>query len=258
MSKHGLLGKVLAVSVGLLVLGSSTDADARKWGKKKAAPAAEPAALEKAPKVKPSSVTFGKSEKQILKAYDKIIERSFKKRMQAAEPGVAMKRVEYKITQTKQDFALSLIEFDDKPTSLDATPLGGEFSHMNGETALTHKRKGRKRYLFFIKNRMWKVVDVYKLGPKSKWGVDFKQAVESIEKKLTVKGRKLAADEKKGRRFAEVDWADSKVHLRLIDMGKRFGIAYVDKDTEENLENLRTHKPEKKKDLDPSVKAIIR
>jgi hypothetical protein len=258
MSKHGLLGKLLAISVGLLVLGASADADARKWAKKKAAPAAEPAALEKAPKLKPSRLKFGMSEKAVIKAYGKIIERQYKKRMQDAEPGIAMQRVQHKIGQAKQAFALSLIEFDDKPTSLDATPLGGEFSHMNGETALTHKRKGRKRYMFFIQNRMWKVVDVYKLGSKSKWGVDFKQAVAAIEKKLGVPGRKLAADEKQKRAFEEVDWADSKTHLRLINMGKRLGIAYVDKDTEGNLANLRTHKPEKKPDIDPSVKAIIR
>lgn len=258
MSKHGLLGKLLAVSVGLLVVATATDADARKWGKKKAAPAAEPAVLEKAPRVKPSRIKFGKSEKQVIKAYDKIIARRFKKRRQEASPGKDMEHVETAMRAAKEAFAGSLIEFDDKPSPLDSGSLAGEFSRMNEETALVASRRGRTRHLFFIRHQLWKVVDGYKLGPKSKWGVDFKQAVETIEKKLGVKGRKLAADPKKGRNFEEVDWADSKIHLRLINWGKRLGIAYVDKSTEGNLKNLRTHKPKDKEELDPTVKAVIR
>jgi len=258
MSKHGLLGKLLAIMIGLLVVASATDAEARKWGKKKAGPAAEPAALEKAPKLKPSAVKFGKSEKQIAKAYKPIIKKRFKKRIQEASPGIELNQVMRAMKAKQNDFATSVIEFDDKPGPLDGTHFEGEFSRMNGETAMVMKRKKRTRHFFFIKNRLWKVIDTRKLGPNSKWGVDFKQATEKVEKMLGVKGRKLPANAEKGRKFDEVDWADANVHFRLINWGKKLGLAYVDKDTEANLENLRTYKPKKKDDLDPSVKAILR
>ncbi len=258
MSKHGLLGKLLAISVGLLVLAAADDAEARKWGKKKAAPAAEPAAIEKAPRLKPSRVKFGKSEKQIVKAYGPTIEARFKKARQEASPGKELNQVTRMMNEAKQDFASSLIEFDDKPGPLDGTRFDGEFSRENRETALVMERKKRVRHFFFIRNRLWKVMDSYELGPKSKWGVDFKQAAAKVEKIMGVPGRKLAADPKKGRRFEELDWADAKVHVRLINWGKHLGIAYVDKDTEANLDNLRTNKPKGKEELDPSVKAVLR
>lgn len=258
MSKHGLLGKLFAVSVGLLVLASATDAEARKWGKKKAAAANEPAAIEKAPRLKPSKVKFGKSEKQIVKAYRHIIEARYKKARQEASPGIELDQVTRAMNQAKQDFASSRIEFDDMPGPLDGTRFVGEFSRMNAEKALVMKRKKRSRHFFFIKNRLWKVMDTYRLGSRSKWGADFKEAAKKVEKIMGVPGRRLAADPAKGRKYEEIDWADAKVHVRIINWGKKLGVAYVDKDTEANLENLRTHKPKKKEELDPSVKSVLR
>jgi hypothetical protein len=259
MKKFNILRGLLAGLVGLALLVPAAEADAAGKGKAKPKVSTEaPAALETKLKVTPKGLKFGMKLKDVLKVYNNVIEADFKPRWKQVEPGIQMERLKNEIQTAKDNFRLSYQDFDGKPASLDGSPLRGEYTHNNKEGFMRISRKGKVRRLFFIRG---KLLDEYKLGSQSKFGIDFKQAVTTIQKRLgkEVEGRPLKADEEKGRVNEEVDFSDGKVHLRLVNLGQgKLGIAYVDLDTEGRLSSLRKDKGEKQDDVDDSVKAVLR
>jgi hypothetical protein len=259
MSIHQSFGKLLGIALGLLLLAPSLDVHA-KPGTGKKAPAAA-AALSAKLSISPRSLHWGMSPKEVIKIYDKLIDKDYLPQYQKAQPGVQMSQLENEVAETKRQFAQSLVEFGELPTRLDGTPFAGEFTYRNGESMLEIKRRGRHRHLFFINNRLWKIVDVYKLGDKSRYGADFKTAAAKLDKKLAVAGRATAANANAGQK-EEKDWSDGSIHLRAVawDKGK-LALVYEDEGTLAKLATLRTNKPAEQKpgdDIDPDTKAALR
>lgn len=227
--------------------------------KKKEAPKDGPASLPKAPRLKPKGLKWGLSPKKVADVYDRAIERDYAQRYKEVEPGIQEERLKEEIKTRKRVFRQSYTELDHPPGSLDGTSYEGEFGYYNKEGFMKIKRKGRWRYLFFWKKKLYKVIDVHKLGEKSKWGEKFEQAVGKVEKILKTEGRKLPADEDAGRR-EEVDWADAKTHFRLVNWSKkRVAFAWVNKKVEGPILEARAKAREKKKKkMDPDVKDVLR
>ena len=254
MKKLVLFGAI-ALGLGVVAIAPS-DLDAKPA--KKTAPAAEPAKLEKAPKLKPKGFKFGLGYKKVIDVYENVIDDDYVKRFQEVEPGIQMERLEHEIRTKKQALRRSYTKLDSPPSALDSTPFVGEFTYYNDEAYLTVNRAGRTRTIFFIDDKAWKTIDIHKLGDGSKWGANFEEAVKGVEKKLGVPGRKVAANPETGQK-AEVDWADGNLHFRLIDWAEgKLGVAYVDKDIESRLEQLRSNKGPKKEDIDAEVKDVLR
>ncbi len=248
---------VLCLCAGLLA--QPTLADAKPKTKKKTEiDSAVPAKLEAKLRLSPKGLAFGMSPKRVAKHYDKVIDRDYLKRFQATDPGIQQQRLESEIQQKKALFRRGVVEFNDLPTTLDSSALAGEFSYGNREAMMQLKRRGKQRMLFFIRGKLWKLFDVYTLGPKSKWGADFKSAITRLEKRLGSEGRSRAAGADSGLRHEEVDWASNGIHLRAINWGTKFAIAYVDMRTESRIDSLRPNKPKKKEALDESVRDSLR
>lgn len=248
-----LLSLVLAPAVGLaLLVGDATAAPPKKKGKD----AAEPAVLETPIPIEP--VAFGSSSKAVIAAYEKLIEKDYQPEFEKVEPGVEMRRLEEKMQADKDYMKKSLLVLDAPPTTLDGTKLVGEFTYGNQESVLRVERAGKKRSLLFIRDRLWKIIDAYPLGPKAKWGANFSAAGPKLEEKMGIAGRPLAANPAEGRRFDELDWADEKTHVRAIDWGKDLAIAYVEKATEGRLGELRKNKEKPVEAVDPTVKGVLR
>lgn len=262
MSTRGLWGKLAGIAIGLVVAAPGV-ALAAKPAAKTGKPAAttSPSSLKQDTfKLTPPGLKFGMTRKEVVRLYNRAIEKDYKKQMQEVQPGVEMTRLREEIDRKKDEFRLSWFTFDGKPASLDDSPYRFEYGHENEEGYLKISYKGKSRMLFFMKNKLWKVIDIYKLGESSKWGIDFAQASDKIGKRLGAAGRKQGTAEKV--RFVdEVDWADSNIHLRAMNVGgKKLALAYVDLGTEGNLATLR---PERKKnkeaeDVDPAVRAVMR
>jgi hypothetical protein len=253
MSHHRLLVKLCGALLGIGLLLPAGQVHAKK---KKAT--ADAAAVDKTPKLKPKGLRFGMSPKKVYAAYAKAIERDYLPRYQEVEPGVQMARLKEEIRQSKQTFRLSYSPLTAGPSSLDSTPFESEFSYGNREGYMSIKRKGRERRLFFIRNKLWKVVDVHKLGETTKWGLTFKSATKRVNKLLGADGRVRAADPEAGRPFEEADWADGKVRLRLVNWGKWVGVSYVSIRTERRIGDMRKESKKKKETLDPSIQKVLR
>ncbi len=257
MIRQKTFSKLLALTFGLAVLVPSLAAQAGKPDKD----APEPGVLEIKLSLSPKGLSWGMTPGGVAELYDRLIDKDYLAEYQKAQPGVQMTQLQAEVAERKRQFRRSRIDFGDLPTRLDGTSFVGEFTYRNREAAMDVQRKGksRHRHFFFIRERLWKIIDVYPLGENQRYGKDFKAAGERLEKVLGVPGREQPADPEAGRRMAEVDWDDANTHLRLVDWGpKSVAIIYEDKATLSRLPSLRTAKPKDEGRLDPSVKDVIR
>jgi hypothetical protein len=258
MSRYKSFGKLLAVAVGVFVLTPSLDVHAKPGSGK--AGASAPAKLENKLSMRPKAMRWGMSHREVAKAYAKVIEKDYLPQYQKAQPGVQMRQLDGEVADKKEAFANSVVEFADLPTRLDGTPFVGEFTYKNRESLMEIQRKKKHRHLFFIRNELWKVIDVYQLGAKSRYGKDYKTAVAKIEKKMGVKGQVVKANPDTGQK-EERRWTDGSTNLRLANFGGPFlAIIYEDARTADKIDSLRTYKPEEKKEegIDPSTKSVLR
>jgi len=259
MSNHSRIGRLLALALGLGVVTGAATADAKKPPATKTTVAAEPAKLETPLSIPPKALQMGQSEKEVTKVYADVIDKDYLPKWEEVQPGTQMKQLEDEIAQKKDEFRQSRVEFGNLPTNLDGTPFTGEFTYENGETMYSIPRKGYKRSLFFIKGKLWKIIDVYPLAKGARFGEDLKTAIDKIEKLLGVKGRMLTPKPEEGRNRSELDWQDSRIHLRAAAWSeKEFALIYEDRDTLSRLSSLRTAKQKKERELDPETKANLR
>ncbi|MEM1033618.1 MAG: hypothetical protein AAGN82_25000 [Myxococcota bacterium] len=207
----------------------------------------KPAPVKRTPRFKPRGLKWGQGHAKVYEVYARAIDRDYVARYKEVEPGVQTERLEDEIREKKHAFRMSHLAFKTPPSTLDGTAFEGEYTYGNREAMMRIRRKGRERTLFFIRDKLWKTIDVYPLKKGGKFGEDFASAVAYVEKVLKQEGRKIYADEDE-EKLREVDWADGKVHFRLIDFGaKEVAIAYVDMATEAKLSRLRESAEEKKK-----------
>ena len=204
---------------------------------------------------------FGMSLEQIAKLNDKELDTEYKKKFAAASPSASL-QIEDELRDKKAVFRRSRIEFLDTPTGIDQSALKGEYTYANKEsmarmTART-KDDGKDvpaRNFFFFNDKLWKIYEEYKLGPKSNLGADFNAAVAKLSKVFGGDPKKVPADFAKGQSFDEAQWVDGEKIIRAVDRGDTLGMVFVEKASQDNLAKLRTHQVVDQHELDKDVKA---
>lgn len=206
----------------------------------------------------PAGLKFGMSPNDLNSFYAGVWKKEFLKLFKKADPS-QHQALEYELEDKKKLLKRNLIEFGKYPTGIDQSPLKGEYSYLNGESMTRFTQgSGTRRNFFFFKSRgLWKVYDEYKLRSGGPLGSSFEESVEVLSKKFDKKPKKLQADYEKGRQFETAEWSDARIIIRAVnrDYQKIVGLVYVDKETEADLDKLRTHKPAADT-LDPAVKAV--
>lgn len=229
------------------------------------AKAAAPAAGGVLPKNTPMPVfaglKFGMSLEQIAKLHDKELDGEYKKKFLTASPTQTLS-IEDELRDKKGVFRRSRIEFLDTPTGIDQSALKGEYSYGNKESLARLNARTREdgkelpsRHFFFFNDKLWKIYEEYKLGPKSNLGESYDAAVKKLAKVFGGEPVKLAADFANGRPFDEALWRDNEKYIRAVDRGDTLGIVFVDKNIQDNLGKHRTRKLEDQHELDKDVKA---
>jgi len=147
---------------------------------------------------------FGMSLEQVAKLNDKDLDGEYKKKFLAASPTQTLE-IEDELRDKKAVFRRSRIEFLDTPTGIDQSALKGEYSYANKESLARLPARTREdgkevpaRNFFFFNDKLWKVYEEYKLGPKSNLGTDFDSAVKKLTKIFGGGPAKVAADFQKG------------------------------------------------------------
>jgi hypothetical protein len=187
-----------------------------------------------------------------------IIDRDYDPLLAKVQPGVQQKALEADRDNRKLAFQRSVIEFKDTPTGYDATPLKTEYSYRNKESLMAIDRQGKKRFFFFMAGRLWKIYDEIPLDETSPLGATFKDAITKLQTNLGAQGRVRAADASKGIIATTVDWQDATTHLRALDRGRIAAVILEERNTLNNLAQLRANKADDPLALDPSIAVITK
>lgn len=254
--KH--ISAVALTSLAALVLSAQVSSAAPKRADKAAAEGVLPKNL---PMPVFAGLKFGMSLEQIAKLNDKDLDGEFKKRFLEASPTETL-GVEDELRSKKAVFRRSRIEFLDTPTGIDQSALKGEYSYGNKESLARMSPRTRDdgkgvpaRHFFFFNDKLWKIYEEHKLGPKASLGDSFDAAVTKLTKVFGAPPQKVAADFQKGQSFDEAVWRDGEKIIRAVDRGDVVGLVFVDKKVQEELPNLRTRRPVDEHELDKEVKA---
>src|SRR5690606_22360967 len=100
------------------------------------------------------------------------------------------------------------------------------------------------RHMFFIQDKLWKIIDEHSLGEETEYGKDFTAAVTKLAKSFGVAGRVIPADPEKQQYSTVVDWEDPRSHIRAIERGDSgFALVMEESATLARIESLRPNKP---------------
>ena len=206
---------------------------------------------------------WGMSHAEVTKAFTEnggIIWKDYDEKLAKARVGPEMSAIENEREQAKQAFGRSFIEFKDTPTGYDATGIKGEYTYRNRESLMWVNRQGKKRYFFFINDRLWKVYDEVPLAADGPLGKSYIDAVNTLNGKLGAQGRIQGADPAKNINATTVDWKDGSSHLRVVDRSgeKVAAVVMEDNNTLGNLAGLRTMKAEDPTAIDPTIAAVTK
>lgn len=206
---------------------------------------------------------WGMSHAELTKAFTEtggVIWKDYDEKLTKARVGPEQTALEAEREQMKGAFARSHIEFKDTPTGYDATGIKNEYTYRNKEALMWIQRQGKKRYFFFINDRLWKIYDEVPLSDSGPLGKSFLDAVNTMNAKLGVQGRVQNVDPAKGIHQPTVDWKDGAQHLRLVDRSheKVVGVVLEDANTLANLASLRSNKVADPTEIDPSIQAVTK
>jgi hypothetical protein len=206
---------------------------------------------------------WGMSHAELTKRFTEtngVIWKDYDEKLTKARVGPEQTSLEAEREQVKAAFARSFIEFKDTPTGYDSTGIRGEYTYNNKEALMWIQRQGKKRYFFFINDRLWKMYDEVPLSDAGPMGKSFVEAVNKVNAQLSAQGRVQNADAAKGILTTTVDWKDGSSHLRALDRsGDRLvGIVIEDSATLSNLAALRPNKPADPNEIDPSIVAVTK
>jgi hypothetical protein len=204
---------------------------------------------------------WGMSHAEVTKMFTEtggVIWKDYDEKLAKARVGPEQTALEAEREQAKSAFSRSFIEFKDTPTGYDATGIKGEYSYKNKESLMWVNRKGKKRYFFFINDRLWKIYDEVPLAEDGPLGKAYIDAVNKVNGQLNAQGRVQGANPEKGINATTVDWKDSGNHLRLVDRSgeKVVGVVIEDGNTLANLASLRSQKTTDPTEIDPSITAV--
>ena len=120
------------------------------------------------------------------------------------------------------------------------------------------QREGKKRYFFFINDRLWKIYDEVSLAEGGPLGAAYLDAVNKLNEQLNAQGRVQQPDPAKGIRAMTVDWKDGANRLRAVDRSgdKVVGLVVEESATLANIAALRPNKMADPTEIDPSIAAV--
>lgn len=192
-----------------------------------------------------------------------VFDQDYNAQLARMQPGVTMQAVEAERDQKKKFFESSWVRFEDTPTGFDNTHIKGEFTYRNHESVMYVDRGGKRRYFFFIGTapgeRLWKIFDDIPLKQGGPLGASFQEAVTKLNVQYSTPARIRGANASQGVLHTTADWQDGSTHLRAEDLGDgNVAVILEERNTLNNLAQLRANKEVDPLAMDPSIAAITR
>ncbi len=205
---------------------------------------------------------WGMSHQEVTDAYNNpggYFDKEYAPQIGKLQPGVVMQQLESDRDGRKASFMRAYSPFLDTPTGYDLTPLRPEYSYRNEEAVQPIFKDGKKRFYFYIRDKLWKVYDEVPLKADGLLGATFQEAVTKLTALLAVAGRHKAADSAT-QEPPTTDWQDATSHLRLVDRSGEHivGVVIEERATLNSLASLRKNKPVDFSDIDPAISAVTK
>jgi len=138
---------------------------------------------------------WGMNHAEVIKVHNQtggVFDLDYNPQLAKLQPGVKMQALEAERDSKKSAFAASWVEFKDTPTGYDQTGIKDEYTYRNKESIMYVDRNARRRYFFFIGDRLWKIYDEVSFSEQS--GKTFTEVVTKLNTQLGTPGRIRAAD----------------------------------------------------------------
>jgi hypothetical protein len=208
-------------------------------------------------------VHWGMTHDEVTEAYNKpggLFDQEYAPQLVREQPGIAQQQLEADRDNRKVNLERSYTRFLDTPTGYDNTALKNEYTYRNDEALQSIFKDGRRRYFFYIKDHLWKVIDEMPLRADGPLGGSFQEAVTKLNAAIGVPARIRPADVSQGLDRTTADWQDKSTHARALDRSGENIVAVVleDKGTLANLAMLRAAKPVDPFAIDPAITAVTR
>jgi hypothetical protein len=209
---------------------------------------------------------WGQTHQEVVRLMNQtggIFDTDYNAQLARMQPGVAMQAVEAERDQKKKFFEQSWVQFTDTPTGFDNTHIKNEYTYRNHEAVMYVDRGGKRRYFFFIGTspgeRLWKIFDDIPLKQGGLLGATFQEAVTKLNVQYSTPGRIRAANPMQNIPYTTADWQDGATHLRAEDLADgNVAVILEEKNTLNNLAQLRANKEVDPLAMDPSIAAITR
>jgi hypothetical protein len=208
-------------------------------------------------------IHWGMTHQEVVDLFDGVggyFDREYAPQMGKLQPGVQMTQLEADREGRKANFARAYTEFADTPTGYDVSALHTEYTYRNEEGVQPIFKDGKKRYFFYIKDKLWKVYDEIPLKADGPLGATFQAAVTKLNGLLGQPGRVRQAVPSGDPELTTADWQDATSHLRLVDRSNEHlvGVVLEDKATMNVLPMLRKNKAVDPFALDPAIANVTR
>lgn len=207
------------------------------------------------------SVKWGTSHADLTRQFTQtggVIWKDYDEKLAKTRVGPEQIAMEAERESAKTAFARSFVEFKDTPTGYDTTAIRGEYTYKNKESLMWIQRQGKKRYFFFINDKLWKMYDEIPLSDSGTVGKNYLDAVNTLNAQIGTPGQVHNANPAKGIPSTFAEWRDSTSHLRLVDRSRDqvVGLVIEDLGTLSNLAALRPNKLSDPTEIDPSIAAV--
>ena len=191
-----------------------------------------PAKVDKKIRLSPRGLKWRLSPAAVSNLYKRVLDRQYLKLFRKVPAGSPRERaLEAELKDKKKLLMRRHLVLGNRVVGADPQ-IVQEYQYNNRESyTWLRLRSGKKRFFFFIKNGLYKVVDFHGLRPGGRYGGDYKEAVAIMTKRLGATPQVVESDYSKGQTFPEARWITANnIVIRLIDLSfhKKIGLAYVD------------------------------
>ncbi|MBN2803944.1 MAG: hypothetical protein JXR91_12700 [Deltaproteobacteria bacterium] len=183
---------------------------------------------------------WGMSVKKVFSIFEKKIQASYQEQINAQSGDLlAEDRIRTEMTKELNKVKNSYVRFDGQTTGYESHMVDVEFTHNNNESMLVWDAGQYVEYLFFINDRFWKRVRLFRIDKLG--GISLSDFEGSMETVIGTAGQEIVNDEGE---LEKIVWRDDDTFVALLDGSKFFGVYGLRLSsaiTETNIAKLRTN-----------------
>ncbi|MBN2529865.1 MAG: hypothetical protein JXR76_25975 [Deltaproteobacteria bacterium] len=199
---------------------------------------------------------WGMTVKKVFSIFESKIREKYDEEMRAVQGDLLKEdRIRAQMYKELNEVKNSYVAFNGQTTGYESHMVDVEFTHNNDESMMVWDAGKYVEYLFFINNRFWKRVRLFRIDKLG--GITLSDFTGSMEQVLGCKGAEIMDDDGN---LLKIAWRDDNTFVAVLDGSKFFGVYGLRLSsavTETHLSKLRTNKGKSTGSVDASISSTI-